>query len=160
MYLAFDTGRYKRFRVMSLAASQVCLDRIVVDVYRRTDGPYSDGPPLICLDPGHGGSDNHAVGVISRVPEKSINLAVGQLVAADLADSGLRVLLTRDSDVTVTLQRRCDLANGAGPAPSLASTATASMIPTVGGTETFYAKKTASYTAAAQASLGPCSHAW
>ena len=36
--------------------------RIVVDIFRRVDGPDGDGPPLICIDPGHGGDDTGAIG--------------------------------------------------------------------------------------------------
>ena len=37
--ITFDLGRYQTFRVMSLAPSEGKGYRIVVDVYRRTDGP-------------------------------------------------------------------------------------------------------------------------
>jgi N-acetylmuramoyl-L-alanine amidase len=149
--LTLDMGRYRRFRVMSLAASEACVDRIVVDVYRRTDGPPIDGPPLICLDPGHGGSSNHATGVVSGALEKNLDLAISQSAAAGLRESGLRVMLTRDSDIDVSLQARCDLANAAKASLFVSVHNNGFVDPTVGGTETFYMAKTASYTVAAVA---------
>ena len=79
--VTLDLARYQTFRVMSLAPSEGKGYRLVVDVYRRTDGPPGDGPPLICVDPGHGGDDPGAIGV-SGTQEKVVNLAIALLLAA------------------------------------------------------------------------------
>ena len=105
-------ARYQTFRVMSLAPSEGYGYRIVVDTYRRVDGPAGDGPPLICVDPGHGGSDPGAIG-ISGTKEKDVNLAIALLLAQDLRDAGLRVIMTRKDDTFPTLQERADMANAA-----------------------------------------------
>jgi N-acetylmuramoyl-L-alanine amidase len=149
--LTLDLARYRRFRVMSLAASEAQGARIVVDVYRRVDGPPSDGPPLVCLDPGHGGSDNHATGTWSGVLEKNVNLSMCLLAMADIGESGLRVMSTRTSDITVALGERCSLANAAGASLFVSVHNNGFDDATVGGTETFYNVKTASYTAASKA---------
>ncbi|NQW03953.1 MAG: N-acetylmuramoyl-L-alanine amidase [Acidobacteria bacterium] len=65
----------------------------------------------VVLDPGHGGSD---VGRRSQdgLEEKSITLAVAQRLKAVLESRlGVRVLLTRDTDVEVAIDRRAALAN-------------------------------------------------
>jgi N-acetylmuramoyl-L-alanine amidase len=149
--LTLDMGRYRKFRVMSLAASEACGDRIVIDVYRRTDGPAGDGPPLVCLDPGHGGSDNHAIGVVTGSLEKNVNLAIAQSAAAYLRDAGLAVMLTRNSDTYLSPQGRCGLANAASASLFVSVHNNGFDDHTVGGTETFYMVKTAGYTTAATA---------
>jgi len=66
----------------------------------------------ICIDPGHGGSDPGAVG--QGLYEDNINLDIGlrarNLMQADAAT----VVMTRTTDVYVSLQGRCDIANNAG----------------------------------------------
>ena len=66
----------------------------------------------ICIDPGHGGSDPGAVG--NGLYEDNINLDIGlrarNLMQADAAT----VVMTRTTDVYVSLQGRCDIANNAG----------------------------------------------
>ena len=65
----------------------------------------------LVIDAGHGGRDKGALGVHSY--EKNINLAValefGELVKRNL--DGVDVVFTRDKDVYLTLQERCDIAN-------------------------------------------------
>lgn len=62
----------------------------------------------VVLDPGHGGTDRGTRGRSSR--EKDLTLDVAKRVQNDLADSGVRVLLTRTSDRTVSLEDRTDFA--------------------------------------------------
>ncbi len=144
-------ARYQRYRIMSLPGSASTSPRIVMDVYRRTDGPAGDGPPLVCLDPGHGGSAPGTAGVTSKVPEKQMVLAVGLLAADYLGDRGLSVMMTRASDIYLTLDQRCVLANNANANLFISIHGNAFYNPTVGGTETFYQEKTAEYTMAAKA---------
>ena len=65
----------------------------------------------VVIDPGHGGHDHGALG--DRICEKDINLAVakrvGKLVRDKIDDA--EVVFTRDKDVFITLQGRCDKAN-------------------------------------------------
>ncbi len=67
---------------------------------------------FVCLDPGHGGSDPGAVGR-SGVRECDVNLAIVQKAAQKFRAAGHRVILTRDSDVRVTLETRTSMANNA-----------------------------------------------
>lgn len=64
----------------------------------------------IVLDPGHGGAN-----VGTRTPggleEKAVTLAIAQRVREVLEASSFEVLMTRDSDVSLTLQERADFAN-------------------------------------------------
>jgi N-acetylmuramoyl-L-alanine amidase len=63
---------------------------------------------LIVLDPGHGGSDPGAVG--SGLQEKNINLELVRRVQRKMADTA-DVILTRNSDVFLSLADRADRAN-------------------------------------------------
>ena len=88
----------------------------------------------ICIDPGHGGSDPGAVG--QGLYEKTINLDIG-LRARDLMQlDAATVVMTRTTDVYVTLQGRCDIANNAG-ANRFECTHCNAFNGTVNGTETF-----------------------
>ena len=67
---------------------------------------------VIVLDPGHGGEDTGALGVLGT-REKDITLAVAQKVRQVLTRRlpGVRVVLTREGDEFVPLYRRGQLAN-------------------------------------------------
>ncbi|MBQ8510687.1 MAG: N-acetylmuramoyl-L-alanine amidase [Clostridia bacterium] len=54
-------------------------------------------PPMIIIDPGHGGMDGGAVGVDGTL-EKEINLSVAKKLAALLRYSGYECVLTREDD--------------------------------------------------------------
>lgn len=79
-------------------------------------------PPLfvqnffIILDPGHGG---HDVGTQSiskpRYQEKSLNLITAQFVKSYLQQLGYQVLMTREEDKFVSLDRRAQIANEKKP---------------------------------------------
>lgn len=64
----------------------------------------------IILDPGHGGYDPGAIG--NGLEEKNITLKLA-LKIRDLLKGSCDVILTRDTDKTVSLQERCDIANKA-----------------------------------------------
>lgn len=71
-------------------------------------------PPLIVIDPGHGGEDPGAIGV-SGTMEKTITLATALELQHQLeAGRRYRVLLTRGSDTTVELAQRVTFARARG----------------------------------------------
>lgn len=65
---------------------------------------------IICLDAGHGGSEQGAMGP-TGVPEKTINLAIAQKLKKILENNGAKVIMTRDSDKYVDLYNRVDIAS-------------------------------------------------
>ena len=70
----------------------------------------NDGPPVIVIDPGHGGVDPGAIGV-SGIYEKFITLAVARDLKDALEKTGrYRVHLTRDRDVFIRLRDRISIA--------------------------------------------------
>ncbi len=64
----------------------------------------------VVIDAGHGGFDRGGIPG-QRVPEKTMALDVAQRVAKRLRSSGYRVVMTRDSDVFVSLGERTRIAN-------------------------------------------------
>ena len=71
-------------------------------------------PLVISIDAGHGGQDPGAVGPTGK-REKDINLAIARELARQInATPGLKAHLVRDTDVFIPLNRRAQLARGAG----------------------------------------------
>ena len=82
--------------------------------------PHGDAhpriPPLVMLDPGHGGKDPGAIGV-SGTYEKHIAFAAAHELRRQLeAGRRYRVLLTRESDHFIPLQERVAIAQKHGAA--------------------------------------------
>ncbi|MCL2069286.1 MAG: N-acetylmuramoyl-L-alanine amidase [Oscillospiraceae bacterium] len=69
--------------------------------------------PLIVVDAGHGGWDNGAMSQDGERLEKDDNLKLALLVQKELECQGVPVLMTRDTDVFVSLQDRAQIANDA-----------------------------------------------
>ncbi len=134
--ITLTLDRFSRYEVSTLPPSDGKGYRIVVDVFKRIDGPPS-GPPLIALDAGHGGSDSGAIGV-TGVKEKDVNLAITLEVDKILREAGLRTILTRSDDSYPTLQERTDLANQAQATIFVSIHNNAAGDPASEGTETFY----------------------
>jgi N-acetylmuramoyl-L-alanine amidase len=93
--------------------------RLVLDIYRPKDttgaepgrGGAMQPLKLIVLDAGHGGHDSGAIGP-SGVQEKDVVLDVTRRVARMVEPGlGVKVVLSRDSDVFVPLRERTNFAN-------------------------------------------------
>ncbi len=72
-----------------------------------------DGVATVMIDPGHGGTDSGALGLLGLV-EKDVALAIADEVAQQLRREGFYVFMTRSSDSRVPLRRRAEIANLAG----------------------------------------------
>ncbi|WP_287154232.1 N-acetylmuramoyl-L-alanine amidase [Candidatus Solincola tengchongensis] len=66
-----------------------------------------------CIDPGHGGSETGAVGPTGLL-EKDVNLRVALKLRDLLVAEGAQVLMTRESDVYVSISQRWQMANSWG----------------------------------------------
>ncbi len=89
----------------------------------------------ICVDPGHGGSDPGAVG--NGLQEKAINLNIGLKLRDKLSADGATPVMTRSSDVYVSLTGRCNIANNAGANRFMSTHCNAATATSANGTETF-----------------------
>jgi N-acetylmuramoyl-L-alanine amidase len=108
--------------------------------------PFPDTPPVvdltppgvlrtIVIDPGHGGEDAGARGAGGAV-EKDLTLQMAhRLKAAIESRLGLRVVLTRESDEEISVDRRAAFANNNKADVLISLHANASMRPTVRGAQ-------------------------
>ncbi len=77
-------------------AVQTFLNRTAAEAAQPTDRPLTG--MVIAIDAGHGGYDGGAVGRVSGIPEKGLNLDVAQKLRMLLENQGARVIMTRTDD--------------------------------------------------------------
>jgi len=146
--LVIDLQHYERHRLLTLTHPH----RVVVDVYGRRGGerpgetlPDNGGslPPAlrpvrtVVIDPGHGGRDPGAIGV-GGLREKDVTLALGKSLGKRLAQTGLRVVYTRDSDRSLDLEERTAIAESVRGDLFISVHANAARRRSVHGVETYY----------------------
>ncbi|WP_166039587.1 N-acetylmuramoyl-L-alanine amidase [Sphingosinicella sp. YJ22] len=74
-----------------------------------------DDPPVVVIDPGHGGRDPGAPAAMAGLYEKQVTLALARAIRDELAASGrVRVALTRDDDRFIPLEGRYSIARRLG----------------------------------------------
>lgn len=71
--------------------------------------PAEAGKPLVCIDPGHGGTDRGSTS--GGRDEANDNLAMALALREELLRRGIGVAMTRTSDVSVALKNRPAIAN-------------------------------------------------
>ena len=89
----------------------------------------------ICIDPGHGGIQPGAA--YGGRLEKDATLSISMRLRDKLEASGYRVILTRETDIDVSLKRRCEISNGAGADAFVSIHLNSSTNPTAHGAETW-----------------------
>ncbi len=67
----------------------------------------------IVLDPGHGGEDSPGC-IYGGLMERDVTLELSLLIRDDLVQQGYTVLTTRESDESVSLEQRAEIANESG----------------------------------------------
>ncbi len=100
----------------------------------------ASGPALrtIVVDPGHGGDELGAKGPGGTL-EKDVALAVARRLKAMLESRlGLRVLMTREADITVPLEQRASMANNNKSDLFVSIHANASVRESASGAEVFF----------------------
>jgi len=162
--VVLDLENYDHHRLLHLSGPP----RVVVDVFgarsgesrgsadrrlaaRRPPGaaPPGGGPRLsaelrairtVVVDAGHGGEDPGAIGV-GGVREKIVTLRIARALRPKLEAQGLRVVLTRGDDRTLSLEERTAIAEGAGGDLFLSVHANAAPRRQLHGIETYYLDK-------------------
>lgn len=66
---------------------------------------------VVCIDAGHGGDDVGSINEEVDRYEKDDNLKIAKAVKSELQKQGIKVVMTRNSDKTVSLEDRCEYAN-------------------------------------------------
>jgi N-acetylmuramoyl-L-alanine amidase len=92
---------------------------------------------LVLLDPGHGGTNSGAASVDDTVYEKHLTLALAFNVRDRLVRKGVRVVLTRERDIYLTLRQRGNQANALGADAFVSIHGNATEAHTQRGYETF-----------------------
>lgn len=84
-------------------------DGVQIQLLKPAIGNGQLAGKVIVVDPGHGGKDRGANA--GGVFEKDLNLTIGRLIAAELANQGATVIMTRKTDVFISLNERANIAN-------------------------------------------------
>ncbi len=115
--------------------------RVVIDLWKPgLRHAHTGGRPkvrVVALDPGHGGTENGAVGP-TGLKEKDVTLAIARYAAEALKKGGLTPALTRDTDKTVSLEERSAIALAVGADLFVSIHANADQTGKQQGVETYY----------------------
>lgn len=110
----FDVSRQQKTATLTLKlknqgqyyGSNLSYDSAGNIVITINNKPQSVGQAVVMLDPGHGGSEPGAVGLSGAVKEKDVNLAIAHRVKTALEAKGIKVIMTRYGNETLTLEQR------------------------------------------------------
>ena len=100
-----------------------------------TDAPLRGH--AVVLDPGHGGKDPGAIGPTGLM-EKHVTLDVALRLRRLLVEDGIRVIMTRETDVFIELTDRPRIGRERGGTAFVSIHANANAQTTVNGSETYY----------------------
>ncbi len=92
----------------------------------------------IVIDPGHGGHDPGAVGRNLNLTEKFVNLDTSLRLVPLLEKAGANVVMTRRTDVFITLGQRVNIAHNNSADIFISIHANGHNNRSIGGTETYY----------------------
>jgi N-acetylmuramoyl-L-alanine amidase len=92
-----------------IGISRIDLTKLIDPVLRPSYIPNAGNFRTVVIDAGHGGKDSGAVNAYNT--EKAYNLRVAQELKTLLTAKGFKCVMTRSSDIYLTLQERVELAN-------------------------------------------------
>ncbi|HEV8339250.1 MAG TPA: N-acetylmuramoyl-L-alanine amidase family protein [bacterium] len=92
---------------------------------------------VVVIDPGHGGKDPGAIGPTGLM-EKHVTLDIGLRVRRLLVEDGVRVVMTRETDVYIELADRARIARERGGTVFVSLHTNANTLAAVNGSETYY----------------------
>lgn len=114
-----------------------------LDIYVPELGEFLQGR-VICIDPGHGGSDPGAIGP-TGLQEKDVTLDISLKLAQLLTENGARVVMTRNDDRFVDLYERTAIAKQEGAEVFLSIHINANVNRDIDGTSTYYRRDTGEF---------------
>jgi len=117
-------------------------ERIVDVVFKQQYTTGKQGGPItnirrVVIDAGHGGYDPGTIGK-TGIREKTVNLDVAKRLAKLLKDDGIDVILTRNSDTFIALNRRVSIANNANADLFISIHSNANRVRSLNGLEVYY----------------------
>lgn len=113
------------------------LQRLTIRVKRQPKHLTLQGI-TIAVDAGHGGSNSGARGVKSRLLEKNLTLIYANDLYAALKKRGARVVMTRTTDATMSMEDRLNFLNAVDPTLLVSIHFNSSARDTVHGVSTYY----------------------
>jgi N-acetylmuramoyl-L-alanine amidase len=137
----FNTQSEAIVEAKKWASSTIVLNGATV--WRFTDHfnlGISNGKTIV-IDPGHGGSDPGALSASRRYKEADLALSVGLKLEKELKSMGYNVIMTRKSNVFLTLNERANIANNVKADGFLSIHFNAATATSATGLETFYASR-------------------
>lgn len=93
----------------SSEAASAQIEEILAEIMSQETAKEVPSDPLIILDPGHGGEDEGCAR--AGIVEKDINLSIAKAAKEKLTQMGYDVMMTREGDVTLSLEQRVRFAN-------------------------------------------------
>ena len=112
-YVVGDSGELEEATSIDAAIQTAQASSSAVKLLSGASQSSTDDYIIVCIDPGHGGSDSGAVG--NGLLEKDLTLAISQALKTELQTySGVSVIMTREGDTLPGLQERADIANAYG----------------------------------------------
>jgi N-acetylmuramoyl-L-alanine amidase len=109
--VVLDLERQLDYRVLTKDGGAQYYLQLLPHIEQAAPAPSQRVGRTIMVDPGHGGSDPGAEGVIDGVWEVELNTAISAYLVTELESLGYDVLTTRSYDRYVSLQQRADYAN-------------------------------------------------
>jgi len=107
--LKFGLSSPVRYSGGRLLVSQTDVAKMIDPILKPSFIPNAKSFNTIIIDPGHGGKD---AGAVNRYgTEAGYNLKVARTLQAGLRAKGFKVVMTRESDVYLTLKQRVIVAN-------------------------------------------------
>jgi TonB family protein len=117
MITQFNKSRYGYLsRIMTLPVAFILFCAISLYAKRAPSGQndipvlYANGQPMILMiDAGHGGNDDGAKSADGKYREKDLALAIAKKLRDEAEAAGIKVLMSRESDISLSVQERSTL---------------------------------------------------
>ena len=104
---------------------------------RKTGFSISNSIKKVVIDPGHGGNDPGAIGR-TGLREKDVNLDIAKRLAVLLKSESVEVVMTRNSDIFIPLDRRVEITNRSKADLFISIHSNASRVKSLNGFEVYY----------------------
>ncbi|MFA5356199.1 MAG: N-acetylmuramoyl-L-alanine amidase [Candidatus Omnitrophota bacterium] len=139
-YLSYPVDIYQGAVVVPYRFKEQVLDRLFKG-YRPQRTAATCAPAVrirkVVIDAGHGGKDPGAIGR-NGLKEKDVNLDIAKRLSKMLKAEGIDVVMTRSSDIFVSLARRVSIANSSGADLFISVHANANHVRSLKGLEVYY----------------------
>jgi N-acetylmuramoyl-L-alanine amidase len=112
-------------------------NKLVIRIKRQPENLDID-QLKIAVDAGHGGSNTGTAGVTTRILEKTYTLMMARELQRELIDKGATVFMTRESDVSLSMNDRLDMLKVAEPDLLVSIHLNSSVRDSIKGVSTYY----------------------